>query len=495
MNTITKAIIKHKVVDSNKYYVEIPYLQQSSVNNNGITESELEATLAHTPGIINSYNEGDVVFVGFEDTLTSKPVILGKLLLDENENRGFAKLDSLDVTGKVKLSKDVTIGNNTIDELLTNAVNSTTQQITSIDGLSGGTLTSALRLTGSNPNNASIVLESGGQLIDDSSSNYCVLGRYQGNFIVNAPTYPLRLRGSESRPQYNTNDIALYSDIATTALPNFTKILTYVVAGGTQANKFLSINYSGYGSESAAYFKMSAASCHGNGTSYQFLEDILIGCSKDGAVTCKLYKYCQSTAASPYATYNYGDVFYVIDTTNKIVDFYILCGQYSHSYYTPFTKIGNTTTSGITQYTSTPVVYSSGDKVWADGISSLIARESDIRTKLYKHVLNLTGNTGQMFSGNITFIDNDSTPLNVIYDSSTINTEKQKIAKRLKLSIWFGLTAEVLGTNARYVDAYVYTSGTTTSLFLAYVYYSSTTTLSKEEISISADVTDTVTPL
>ncbi len=124
MNTITKAVIKNKVVNSNKYYVEIPYLQQSSVNNNGITESALEATLAHTPGIVNSYNEGDVVFVSFEDTLASKPVILGKLLLDENENRGYAKLNSLDVIGKVSLSKDVTIGDYTVDELLTNAVNS-----------------------------------------------------------------------------------------------------------------------------------------------------------------------------------------------------------------------------------------------------------------------------------------------------------------------------------------------------------------------------------
>lgn len=85
--------------------------------------------------------------------------------------------------------------------------------ITSINGLSGGTLTSALRLTGGNPNNASIVLEDSGQLIDNSSSNYCVLGRYQGNFIVNAPIYPMRLRGSETRPKYNNDDMALLSDI------------------------------------------------------------------------------------------------------------------------------------------------------------------------------------------------------------------------------------------------------------------------------------------
>lgn len=107
---VTKGIIKNKVVDSNKYLVEIPYLSQSSVSNNGVTNSVLEATLSHTPGIINSYNEGDVVFVTFEDDRKDKPIILGKLLLDGIINRGYATFNSLNVSNSARLSENTVIG-------------------------------------------------------------------------------------------------------------------------------------------------------------------------------------------------------------------------------------------------------------------------------------------------------------------------------------------------------------------------------------------------
>ena len=115
---ITKGIIKGKILDSNKYLVEIPYLEQASVKSNGITESFLEATLSHTPGIINSYEEDDVVFVGFEDKKSDNPVILGKLLLKDNDNRGYAQLNSLNVNGNVKLSGTVVIDGVEFEHLL-----------------------------------------------------------------------------------------------------------------------------------------------------------------------------------------------------------------------------------------------------------------------------------------------------------------------------------------------------------------------------------------
>ena len=128
----------------------------------------------------------------------------------------------------------------------------------------------------------------------------------------------------------------------------------------------------------ATYFKMSATSCHDNGTSYQFLEDIIIGCTTGGSVVCNVYKYCQQAVTLDSVARNYGDVFYVIDTTNKKVDFFILCGQYASSQFTPATKIGNTTIAYITQYTGTATYYSSGTKVWASGNSTTYARLSDI---------------------------------------------------------------------------------------------------------------------
>lgn len=107
---ITKAIIKSRILNSNKYYVRIPYFEQANVKNNNLTDSFFEATLSQTPGFINSYNEGDVVFVSFEDSKASKPVILGKLFLDKEESRGFLKANSLTVDGSVILPVDTVIG-------------------------------------------------------------------------------------------------------------------------------------------------------------------------------------------------------------------------------------------------------------------------------------------------------------------------------------------------------------------------------------------------
>lgn len=107
---VTKAIIKNKIVDSNKYLIEIPYLSQSSVSNNGITNSVLEATLSHTPGIVNSYDEGDVVFITFEDDKKDKPIIIGKLLLENVSNRGYANFSSLNISNSARLSENTIIG-------------------------------------------------------------------------------------------------------------------------------------------------------------------------------------------------------------------------------------------------------------------------------------------------------------------------------------------------------------------------------------------------
>lgn len=162
--------------------------------------------------------------------------------------------------------------------------------------------------------------------------------------------------------------------------------------------KFLTVDYSDYNTRNNAYFKLSAASCSYNGFSDHFLEDIIIGVRVSAmgevSVVCDVHKYCQTEATLDGATRNYGDVFYVIDKTYDKVDFYILCGKYNSSQFTPFTKIGSTTSSGITQYTGTATYYSSGDKVWANGNSSIYATASTLA-----NYLPLTGGT---ISGAIT---------------------------------------------------------------------------------------------
>ena len=164
------------------------------------------------------------------------------------------------------------------------------------------------------------------------------------------------------------------------ALPNYSITINHNTAGNPRQVKFLSVNYTNYTSNSAAYFKLGAMSCHGNGSSYQFLEDIIIGVSSTGTITAQLYKYCQADTTLDSVIRYYGDVFYTHDTTAKVVDFYILCGQYASSQFTPFTKIGSTTTSGITQYSGTATYYSSGTKTWFTGCGTTYARKTDIPT-------------------------------------------------------------------------------------------------------------------
>ena len=92
--------------------------------------------------------------------------------------------------------------------------------VTSINGLSGGTLTSPLKVTGGDGANASkISLDNSnkGQITDKSTAT--LLGFTDTtNFIVGHKNYGLRLRGKTVRPQYTTdnvnyNALALYSDI------------------------------------------------------------------------------------------------------------------------------------------------------------------------------------------------------------------------------------------------------------------------------------------
>lgn len=165
------------------------------------------------------------------------------------------------------------------------------------------------------------------------------------------------------------------------ALPNYSLSIGSTNGGNPRQVLFTRVNYTNFDSNSGAYFKLGAMSGHGNGSSYTFVEDVFINVNYQGTVTCNVYKYVQQSVTLDGVTRNYGDIFWTIDTTNKIVDFYILLGQYSSAQFTPATKIGAakavTTANGITQYSGTPTYYSSGTKVWADGNGYLYATTSN----------------------------------------------------------------------------------------------------------------------
>ena len=206
------------------------------------------------------------------------------------------------------------------------------------------------------------------------------------NLSLGDTTASTTIKGSQTRPYYNDSNtsLALLSDIQLNALPNYTLTIGNTNGGNPRQVLFCSVNYTNFDSNSGAYFKLGAMSGHGNGSSYTFVEDIFINVNYQGTVTCNVYKYVQASVTLDGVTRNYGDVFWVIDTTNKIVYFYTLLGQYSSAQFTPGTKIGAakavTSANGIVQYSGTPTYYSSGTKVWATGNSALYVRSSDLAT-------------------------------------------------------------------------------------------------------------------
>lgn len=146
--------------------------------------------------------------------------------------------------------------------------------------------------------------------------------------------------------------------------------------GNPKPVKFATVNYSTCGSENGVAIKIGMVSGHGNGVSYAFLQDAIIRVSYLGGVEVDNFKYYGAEApAYDGAIRQYGDIFWVVDTTNKIVDFYCLMGQYSRVYQTPWKRLTYSSGGVVTQHTSVSV-YSSGEIVWAN--NSTLATMSDI---------------------------------------------------------------------------------------------------------------------
>lgn len=87
-------------------------------------------------------------------------------------------------------------------------------KITSINGLAGGTLTSPLTLTGGDGNTAKIALNQAGKGQITDSGTATLFGFLSATELsIGSPSYITRLRGSKTKPTYNGNDLALFSDI------------------------------------------------------------------------------------------------------------------------------------------------------------------------------------------------------------------------------------------------------------------------------------------
>ena len=89
-------------------------------------------------------------------------------------------------------------------------------KITSINGLSGGTLTSPLVISGGDAASASkIILNTNGQITDTGTATLFGRSGTGSTLLVGHSSFALTMRGSATRPTYNSNDLALLSDVPT----------------------------------------------------------------------------------------------------------------------------------------------------------------------------------------------------------------------------------------------------------------------------------------
>lgn len=119
---ITKAYIVGKT-DNNKYKVRIPIFENNNDQSNNldiITEDTpiYEATLSYNPGTIDSYREGDIVYISFEDNDYANVVIIGKLYQgDEETPTNYQAAQTLNVSGETELTSETYIDGVNINDM------------------------------------------------------------------------------------------------------------------------------------------------------------------------------------------------------------------------------------------------------------------------------------------------------------------------------------------------------------------------------------------
>ena len=156
---IIKGILKTIDYNNNSCTVRLPLFETAT--NSG--EVVLPAIFMNQPGMFNGYNEGDIVFVDFENNNLDTPVIIGKLYLGSekeasNSQKGGLKVASLTVDSNATLPLDTKlVFNNTssteapVDNRYANykslldvidALNKTEENISQVDkSISDGVIT------------------------------------------------------------------------------------------------------------------------------------------------------------------------------------------------------------------------------------------------------------------------------------------------------------------------------------------------------------------
>lgn len=222
---ITKAIVEDA---SNPCYVKVRIPTYDAIEDarGGTLNKDLSyATICALPNSDNNVQNGDVVFVSFEDDDLGKPVIIGHLVKEEKgKSYSDASFRLLNTKSTTTLYKDTYIGDVTPQEIasLKGIKFNIQEQFNNINTYGtyipqGGTLTAPLTVTGGDGGGA-------GKLILDETTYGQITNKGTATLFgfispaaltVGHSTFNLSLRGSQTNPTYNGTNVALTSDIST----------------------------------------------------------------------------------------------------------------------------------------------------------------------------------------------------------------------------------------------------------------------------------------
>ncbi len=114
---LTKGIIVSK--EGNLYRTRIPLLHGIKNQANSTDDQYLPLVPYSTVlNIENTLNEGDIVYISFEEDMTDKPVILGQLKKQNSRTDSKGKFNSIIAEGYARLPEDTIIGSITYSDLL-----------------------------------------------------------------------------------------------------------------------------------------------------------------------------------------------------------------------------------------------------------------------------------------------------------------------------------------------------------------------------------------
>ena len=127
---VTKGVIISKIEGTNKFNVRVPIFE--NVGNSSVLDDPKSpayaAAVCYTPGMLENYLPGDIVYITFENNELDNLIIIGKLYQGEDVgNVGFAKIDKLEVGSDTELN-----GNVRVNGVMLSTLNDHNQAISNI---------------------------------------------------------------------------------------------------------------------------------------------------------------------------------------------------------------------------------------------------------------------------------------------------------------------------------------------------------------------------